>query len=370
MVERDLNQVRRVVVKVGTNLISDSDGIDLSRIDMIVRQIAILQKRGINVLLVTSGAVGLGARELGLRQKVQTVVMRQTCASIGQPILMSHYRAAFAAYHVVCSQVLITKRELNDRKTFVNLKNSVTSLLEHNVVPIFNENDTVSTDEVGSAVGDNDRLGAFVASKIDADLLILLTDIDGLYSQDPRIDSDAHLIHEVSQVDEQLLKSAGSSGSQFSTGGMRTKLLAARIASHAGCATVIASGFVDTVLTDIIEGRRVGTYFSPDKRLNQRIRWILNSATKGTIWIDDGAIRALKNHKSLLPSGIVGVEGAFEAGEVVMVNRIAKAVPYYNSSEIMESMGHQSSDVGDSVKKGRPDVIFRPEDLVFLDYAD
>jgi glutamate 5-kinase len=369
MVSRDVQQVKKVVVKVGTNLISGNGGIDDKRIDQVVSQIVQLQKRGISVLLVTSGAIGLGAKELGLHQKVQTVVMRQTCASIGQPILMSHYRAAFSKYGVVCAQVLITKRELNDRKTFVNLKNSVTSLLDHHVIPIFNENDTVSTDEVGTAVGDNDRLGAFVASKIDADLLILLTDIDGLYSQDPKKDRDAHLIHEVLVVDDELLQSAGNAGSQFSTGGMKTKLLATRIASHAGCATVIASGFEHNILIDIIEGKRVGTYFFPLERLNQRTRWILNSATNGTIWIDEGAVLALKNHKSLLPSGIIGVEGAFAAGEVVMINRIAKAVPYYNSSEILETMGHQSKDVGDSMKKGRPDVIFRPEDIVFLDHA-
>jgi glutamate 5-kinase len=365
--DRNLTQVKRVVIKVGTNLISNSEGISTEKINDIVKGIVELRELGLSVLLVTSGAVGLGAKELHLPHKAKSVVMRQTCASIGQPILMSHYREAFNTYNAVCAQVLITKKELNDRTTFVNLKNSVTSLLNHKVIPIFNENDTVSTDEVGTAVGDNDRLSAFVASKIDADLLILLTDIDGLYSRDPKIDPDAHILHEVEAITDEIMQSAGNAGSIYSTGGMRTKLLAARIASYAGCATVIASGFEPDILTSIIMGKRVGTYFAPLKRMHQRPRWILNSAPSGTIWIDDGAVKALKNHKSLLPSGIVAVEGTFEAGQVVMINNIAKAVPYFNSSEIIERIGSNSKIDNATSKKGRADVIFRPEDIMFID---
>ncbi len=365
--QRNLNNIKRVVVKVGTALISNKDGIVLEKINDVVKGIVELRALGISVLLVTSGAVGLGAKELKLPNKVKTVVMRQTCASIGQPILMSHYREAFSAHGVVCAQVLITKTELNDRKTFVNLKNSVTSLLDNGVVPIFNENDSVSTDEVGTAVGDNDRLSAFVASKIDAQLLILLTDIDGLYTKDPKVDKEAHIIHEVEAITDDIMKSAGKAGSMHSTGGMKTKLLAARIASYAGCATVIASGEEPSILSSIIKGERVGTYFAPLKRMHQRPRWILNTAPSGTIWIDDGAVEALKNHKSLLPSGIIRVEGTFAAGEVVMINKIAKAVPYYNSSEIIEKIGSNSKGDMSISKKGRADVIFRPEDIMFID---
>lgn len=365
--DRDLSQVKRVVIKVGTALISNKDGISQEKINDVVKGIIELRSLGLSVLLVTSGAVGLGAKELNIPSKPNTVVMRQTCASIGQPILMSHYREAFKTHDAVCAQVLITKRELNDRTTFVNLKNSVDSLLKNGVIPIFNENDTVSTDEVGTAVGDNDRLSAFVASKIDADLLILLTDIDGLYSRDPKVDPDAHIIHEVEKITDEIMKSAGNAGSIYSTGGMKTKLLAARIASYAGCATVIASGLEVDILPSIIKGKRVGTYFSPLKRMHQRPRWILNSAPSGTIWIDDGAVSALKNHKSLLPSGIVSVEGTFGAGEVVMINNIAKAVPYYNSSEIIERIGTTSKGGDSTSKKGRADVIFRPEDIMFID---
>ena len=178
--KRDFSHVKRVVVKVGTNLLTDEKGIDTARIDQVVDDIVKLRAKGLQVLLVTPGAIGLGAKELGYSSAVHHIALRQACASIGQPILMYHYRAAFKRHDIVCSQVLLTRSELNDRKTFVNLKNSVSTLLDLKVVPIFNENDTVSTAEIGSAFGDNDRMSAFVASKIDAELLVILTEYDGL----------------------------------------------------------------------------------------------------------------------------------------------------------------------------------------------
>lgn len=367
---RDFSHVRRMVVKVGTKLLSARDGIDTQRIEQVVSDIIDMRQRGVQVLLVSSGAIGLGARELGRSSAVKRVALRQACASIGQPILMYHYRAAFKRYGVVCSQVLITRSEMNDRKTFVNLKNSVMTLLELGVVPIFNENDAVSTAEIGTAFGDNDRMSALVASKIDADLLVILTDIDGLYTADPRKDGSAVLLKEVRRLDDTVLSYGGAAGSVFSTGGMKTKLLAAEIASRAGCATVIASGYEANVLCRIHAGEDIGTCIHPEKRLSQRARWILNSTPKGIIRIDEGALRALRAHKSLLPSGVVAVEGVFHAGDVVMINDIAKAVPYYNSTEITELEGCQSQEISERLGKGKADVIFRPEDIVFLDHAE
>lgn len=367
---RDFSGVKRVVVKVGTNLLSDKRGINSEQISTIVQEIVNLRNRGIQVLLVSSGAIGLGSKELGRRSATKQIALRQACASIGQPILMSHYREAFKAHNVLCSQILITRSELNDRKTFVNLKNSVTTLLELSVLPIFNENDVVSTAEIGSAFGDNDRMSAFVASKIDADLLIILTDIDGLYTKNPKIESDAKLISEIDKIDETILAYAGEAGSMFSVGGMKTKLLAAKIASHGGCGTLIAAGFEKDILSRLIDGENVGTYIHPAHRLSQRMRWILNSQPQGVINIDKGAERALRNHKSLLPSGIMSVEGIFHAGDVVMINNVAKAVPYYNSNDIANMAGRQSKDIPQIPGKGKVDVIFRPEDIIFLDYAD
>lgn len=367
---RDFSMVRTVVVKVGSNLLSDKSGVDIHRIEDVVADIAALKKKGLYVLLVSSGAVGLGAKELGRTTAVKQTALRQACASIGQPLLMSHYRSAFAVHNLICAQVLITRSELNERRTFVNLKNSVATLLELGVVPIFNENDVVSTAEIGTAVGDNDRLSAYVASKIDADLLVILSDIEGLYTKDPKKDSDAKLISEVVKLDDEVLSFAGSAGSVFSTGGMKTKLLAAKIASTAGCSTVIASGYEREVLRRIYDGEQLGTYIHGDRRLNQRSRWIINSASKGTIWVDKGAESALRSHKSLLPSGVVSVTGVFQAGDVVMVNQVAKAVPYYNSTEISEMAGCQSKDMPKVLGKGKADVLFRPEDIVFLDYEE
>lgn len=367
---RNVSSIKRIVVKVGTNLLSDRSGIDSQRIEQVVEDIVNLRSQGFQVLLVSSGAIGLGAKELGRISAVKQVALRQACASIGQPILMSHYRAAFKRHDVVCSQVLITRSELNERKTFVNLRNSVQTLLDLGVVPVFNENDAVSTAEIGTAFGDNDRMSAFVASKIDADLLVILTDIDGLYTKNPRKEHDAVLLGEVEKIDDTVLSYAGTAGSVFSVGGMKTKLLAAKIASTAGCATIIASGYEKSVLSRLLAGEPLGTYIHADKRLGQRARWIINSSPKGTIRIDEGAVRALRAHKSLLPSGVVSVEGVFHEGDVVMVNEIAKAVPYYNSTEIMEMAGCQSKDIPRRLGKGKADVLFRPEDIVFLDHAE
>ncbi|MFA5570269.1 MAG: glutamate 5-kinase [Sphaerochaetaceae bacterium] len=365
---RGIHNVRRIVVKVGTNLLSSADGIDRLRIDAIVEDIAALREKGVDLILVSSGAIGLGAKELKKKAPIKQVALRQACASIGQPILMSHYRDSFKKHDLICSQVLITRSELSDRKTFVNLRNSVDALFDLHVIPVFNENDAVSTAEIGSAFGDNDRMSALVASKIDADLLIILTDIDGLYDKKPTKGNKGQLLKEVETIDETIMSYAGTAGSSFATGGMKTKLLAAKIASTAGCATIIASGYEKDILQRLYSGEPLGTYIHAHKQLNQRSRWIVHSSAKGCIRIDEGAVKALRNHKSLLPSGVLGVEGVFHAGDVVMINDVAKAVPYYDSATISAVAGLQSKDITIEREKGKIDVLFRPEDIVFLDY--
>ncbi|WP_320130579.1 glutamate 5-kinase [uncultured Sphaerochaeta sp.] len=372
---RDFSHVQRVVVKVGTNLLSTSEGIDEQCIEDIVKQIAALMKNKFQVLLVSSGAIGMGAKELHLKDAVKQVAMRQACASIGQPILMSSYRKAFKKHGLVCSQILLTRKDLNNRHTYVNLRNSISTLLELGVVPIFNENDVVSTAEIGSAFGDNDRMSAMVASKVDADLLVILTDISGVYTADPKKNPDAKLLSEIELLDEEIFSYAGGAGSTFSTGGMKTKLLAAKIASVGGCGSIIASGYEKDSLVRLLEGENFGSYIHPLKRLGQRERWILNNSHLGSILVDDGAKKALYAHKSLLPKGIVKVSGVFGEGDVVQVCTqdgapFAKAVPYYNSTDIALLAGHNSTDIEAILGSGHKDVIFRPEDLVFLDNAE
>ncbi|NLA96759.1 MAG: glutamate 5-kinase [Spirochaetales bacterium] len=369
---RELQDVKRIVLKVGTNLLSSKDGIDELCIDSIVEQIALLMQKNYQVLLVTSGAIGMGAKELHLKGPVKQVAMRQACASIGQPLLMSSYRRAFKKHGLVCSQILLTRKDLNNRHTYVNLRNSVFTLLELGVIPIFNENDVVSTAEIGSAFGDNDRMSAMVASKIDADLLIILTDIPGLYTADPKKDSKAELLSEIDVLDEDILAYAGGAGSTYSTGGMKTKLLAAKIAAVAGCATIIASGYEKNALLRLMEAETLGTYIHPAKRLSQRERWILNNSHQGSIEVDDGAKQALLSKKSLLPKGVVRVHGVFSEGDVIQVcsadgKPFAKAVPYLNSTDIASVAGHSSKDIQRILGTGYKDMIFRPEDLVLLD---
>ncbi len=369
---RDFSSFKRVVVKVGTNLLASASGIDSERIKDICKQVYELRELGLQVILVSSGAVGLGAKELDHKTKVVHIPMRQACAGIGQPLLMSEYRDAFSDFGIICSQVLITRSDLNNRKTYNNLRASVSTMLALGVVPIFNENDVISTAEIGTAFGDNDRMSAMVASKMDADLLILLTDIDGLYTGNPKKEKEAKLILEVKEITKEIMGYAKGAGSTFSTGGMKTKLLAAQIASLACCSTVIASGYVDNVLLKVCKGDDIGTFIHPGRKLTQRQRWIINNSHKGAIWVDEGAYKALLNHHSLLPSGVTGVKGVFDEGDVVEIispegKCFAKAVPYYNSTDIALMKGHKSADIEKIVANGHKDCIFRPEDLVFTD---
>ena len=370
---RSFENVKTVVVKVGTNLLSTKTGIDEKRIEDIVDQIARLRKRGYQVLLVTSGAIGMGRKELGIEGRLTKIEMRQACAAIGQPILMSAYREHFSRHGLLCSQVLLTREEMNNRRTYVNLRNSVTKLLELGVVPVFNENDVVSTREIGTTFGDNDRMGAMVASKIDAELYIILSDIDGLYTADPRRDSSARLLTEIDIIDDKILSYAGGAGSSLGTGGMKSKVLAAQIAGTAGCTCIIASGYVENVLVRLLDGEEIGSCFAPSVRLSARERWILNNSHKGRIVVDEGAKNALIEHKSLLPKGIVSVEGTFDAGDVVKIagpdgSAFAKAAVYYSSAQIAMAAGKDSRQL-DSIlgTEHSEKVVFRPEDMVLTD---
>ena len=364
---RSFESVRRVVVKIGTNVLSAGDMMDTGYISDIARQVAGLRRRGCQVVIVTSGAIGFGAGELGLGGRVTNVQMRQACAAIGQPVLMHAYKLAFQAHDLTVAQVLLTREVLNNRRTYLNLRNAVESLLLLGVVPIVNENDSVSTAEIGSTFGDNDRLSALVASKLDAELLIMLTDIDGLYDNDPRRSPDARLISEVETVTDEIEKSASGAGSAHATGGMRTKLQAARIAGTAGCRTVLAHGREPDVLGRIISGEPIGTVFGAQPRMKNRIRWLLNSEAQGRVVVDEGAIAAIRRHNSLLASGVRSVEGVFSAGAVVMVNDCAKIVTNLDSVTLQTVAGKRSREIRSLLGEDSSAIVARPDDMVFLD---
>jgi glutamate 5-kinase len=363
---RDFSKTKLVVVKVGTNTLSKDGGLDTAFVRNMAKQIKAIIDQGRKVVMITSGAIGMGAGALKLTTKPAGMKLRQACAAIGQPLLMQEYRKAFAKHGVLVAQVLLTADVLNKRATYLNLRNSIETLLELGVVPILNENDSVSTEEIGSAFGDNDRLSALVASKLDADLLILLSDIDALYDKDPRVFADAKPLSAVHEITDDIIKSAGKPGSMHASGGMKTKILAAQIASNAGCRMVLAHGRVKNVLIEVLAGKAIGTVFLPKRRLSNRARWILNSVPAGTIVIDEGAMKAVRNHNSLLPSGIVSIQGEFEAGEVVSLNSDAKAVTSFSSMELAAIAGKHSTEIRNILGPKHRDVVATPDDILLL----
>lgn len=365
---RNFSSSKRIAIKIGTNTLSKAGAIDSGYIRSVAEQIAELIKTGRQVVLITSGAIGMGAGRLGVTDAVTDIKMRQACAAVGQPLLMTEYRKAFDKFGLTCAQVLLTAEVLDHRQTYLNLKNAIETLLKLGVVPVLNENDCVATDEIGTAFGDNDKLSALVASKLDADVLIILSDIDALYDKDPRRFDDAKPVKAVFEITDAILKSAGSRGSKFATGGMKSKLQAAKIAANAGCRIVLADGRVKDCLTKIIAGEDIGTVFMPKCKLSNRLRWLLNSAAGGTITIDDGAVEAIKKKKSLLPKGIKTVTGSFDAGDVVMLNTFAKAVSNFSSEELRKIAGKHSSEIKDILGAGKKDVVATPENIVLIDY--
>ena len=365
---RNFTTSKRVVIKVGTNILSTDSGVNSEYIKTLAEQIAKLAKTDRQILLVSSGAIGMGAKQLKISGPVTDMKIRQACAAIGQPLLMHEYHKSFAATGLSVSQVLLTAEVLNKRKTYLNLRNAIESLLRLGVIPIINENDCVATDEIGTAFGDNDKLSALVASKIDADLLIMLSDIDALYDKNPHRYDDAQPVRVVEEITDEIIKAAGKRGSAHSTGGMKTKLKAAQITATAHCRMVLANGKEPDVIGRIIAGEEIGTLFLPKgEKLSNRVRWILHSKAEGTIHIDQGALGAIQKKKSLLPSGVTQIEGTFDAGAVVMINDAAKAVTSLSSDELKTVAGQHSGKIRDMLGSGRRDVVAIPEDIVFLD---
>ena len=365
---RDLSSIKRLVVKIGTATLSKNGGVDTDYVQNIAHQIAQLHQQDRQVLLVTSGAIGMGVGALKLKGPITELPLRQACAAVGQPLLMHEYHQAFSKEGLSVSQVLLTAEVLSKRKSYLNLRRALETLLNLGVIPILNENDSISTAEIGTAFGDNDRLSALVASKMDADLLILLTDIDALYDKNPREHPDAKPIRLVEEITDEITRAAGKKGSPLSTGGMKTKIDAVRIAFTAGCRVILAHGRRENVLPRILAGEEIGTLFLPKShKLPNRKRWILHSRPEGTIYIDVGAMAALRKNKSLLPKGITAIEGTFDAGAVVMINQEAKAVTSLNSAELQQVAGKHSSQIRKILGPEHRDVAVVPEDIVFLD---
>ncbi|MCB9758466.1 MAG: glutamate 5-kinase [Alphaproteobacteria bacterium] len=319
-----LNEARRVVVKLGTRVLTEDDGrLALSRLFEVVEETARAWRAGREILLVSSGAVGLGRDALGLFQSPRDLAARQACAAVGQTRLMSLYEVGFSRLGMRCAQVLLTQGDFDERARYLNLRSALNALLAHKVVPVINENDVVSTEELaltpgrGRLVfGDNDRLSALVASKLDADLLVLLTDVDAVYDRNPRDHADARRLDRLEPEDA---VDAGGAGSAASRGGMRSKVDAARVAARSGCHAVIASGRTPGVLRRVLAGEVEGTWVPAVGGLAARRRWIaFAAAPRGVLHLDPGAVRALRERgASLLAAGVSRVEGDFAEGDVV-----------------------------------------------------
>lgn len=371
----------RVVIKIGTSTIMrrDDAGIDVEYLHRIAAQIAELSRAGKQPIVVTSGAIGMGARELGIERRVTELRMRQACAAIGQIALMDEYRRAFGVFGLTPAQLLVTRDAWDNRSAYLNLRASVETLLEQRAVPVFNENDVVSTAEIGNAFGDNDQLSAYIASKVDAEVLLILSDIDALYDADPRGNAEAVPIPYVRELSREILAAAGGAGSEFSTGGMATKLKAVAIARDAGCRVVIAEGRIERVITRILAGEAIGTLFDAAHGLKNRQRWIKNSRPQGTVAVDEGAFDAMRAKKSLLPRGVIAVDGRFDRGDVVLVAApsakaegsdgvaTAKVVTSLSSDELERVLGRKSGEIEAILGAGAAKVVARPEETVFLE---
>jgi len=346
---------RRLIAKFGTNLLTGGTGsLDISIMSSLTEQIARLHQQGHEIIIVSSGAVAAGRQKLGLTKEQKDIPFKQVLASVGQSQLMNVYEQLFSKHNIIVAQALLTRSDLIDRAGYLNARNTLLALIELGVICIVNENDVVATEELGELTfGDNDNLSAMVANLVDADLLALLTDIDGLYDADPQCNPEAKLIPKIEKIDAEIERAAGDTANSCAIGGMITKLEAAKLATASGVTVVIANGRKSDVLTQIMLGKNIGTIFPPrSSKLESKKRWILSGlACKGKLIIDDGAVLAIKKqNRSLLPAGVVGVEGEFQRGDVVDIydsngNHVGCGMPNYNAKDIATIKGAHSEEI-------------------------
>jgi len=375
--KRVLEEAQRIVIKIGTSTLTCASGqLNHEFLTELVRQVAQEHKKGKEVLIVTSGAVGAGLGKLNLsKKKPTTLPERQAVAAIGQGLLMEVYEKLFAAHGITVAQILLTRDDMNDRRRYLNARNTLLQLMTgYKAVPIINENDTVATEELELRFGDNDTLSALVASLVGADLLVLLSDVGGLYTGDPRRNKEVSLVPVVREITPQIQAMAGEAGTLFGTGGMQTKIEAARIVTRSGIAMVLASGEEPRVIEKIITGEEVGTVFLPaQETLLGRKRWIAFAGQpRGEIVIDPGAVEALVTHKkSLLPSGVIDVKGRFELGDLVRIvngaNReVARGLSNFSADEIRKIMGGKTRTIAQILGYKTYDEVVHRNNLVCL----
>lgn len=347
---REFKDAKQIVIKVGASVLATPDGtLNKSYIKQVAQQVSKLIKQGKTVIIVSSGAIVSGAKSLKMDAMPRDIPSRQAAAAVGQSVLMEAWRTAFRTHGLQVAQILLTYEAFSNRRTYINLRNSMTILAKHRTIPIINENDPISVHEIESTFGDNDKLSALVAANTDTPLLILLTDVNGLYTKNPR-HKDAELIAEVEEITTTIEKMGGEPGSWRTKGGMKSKIEAAKIVTHTNCAMIIANAREKNIITRIIQGEEIGTLFKPSRPwYSNKERWIRYSISNGKITIDQGAKTALLNGNSLLPSGIIDVEGDFEAGSIITIThegqKVAKGVVDYSSDELRKIKGIQTGNI-------------------------
>lgn len=369
-----LKKAKRIVIKVGTSTITYANGKrNFSQIDRLAREISDLQNQGKEMILVTSGAVAVGVDRMGLPGKPKTIPGKQAAAAVGQGVLMHTYEKFFADYGQIVAQVLITKTEAIDRHRYTNTRNTFMELMRQRVIPIVNENDVVALDEL--KIGDNDNMSALVAGIVDADLVIILSDVDGLYTANPQTHPDAVIVPEVAEITPEIEASAGGVGSARGTGGMATKIQAAKAATSSGIHLVIASGTEKNAINRVLQGEELGTLFvSRENRLQFRKRWLAFGAKiAGSIVVDDGCAKAIRKAGgcSILPAGVFAVQGEFLPGSTVSVidkdaHELARGLVHYSSAELEQIKGCNSGEIANILGHKNFDEVIHRDDLVIL----
>lgn len=366
-----LNDYQRLVVKVGSSLLVDADGhLNRTWLETLADDIAGLQRLGHEVLIVSSGAIAIGSKLLGINKRRARLEDLQAAAAAGQVQLVHAYQEALGAHRISAAQILLTPDDTENRRRFLNARGTLSRLLERSVVPIINENDTVATDEI--RYGDNDRLAARVAQLVMADVLVLLSDVDGFYTADPGRDPDAKHIPEVMRISDDVQAMAGETRSDVGSGGMATKVQAARIATHAGCSTIISSGHVLHPLQALSAGGRCTVFRAEGTPAAARKQWLAGALeVRGEIGIDAGAAAALDRGNSLLPVGIASVSGDFRRGDVVSISgpdgrELGRGLAEYSYDEAVRIRGCQSELIEERLGyRGRAVMVHRDELVLF-----
>jgi glutamate 5-kinase len=370
MPKNRLTSAKRIVVKVGSNVLTAANGLNMEAVEALSAQISELIDQGKQVLFVSSGAMASGLRKMGFAKRPDEIPKRQAIAAVGQSGLMNAYENAFGRHGKKVAQILLTSEDLNSRKRYLNARNTLNMLLEWKVVPIINENDTVMVEEI--KLGDNDNLAAMITLLMDADLLISLTDIDGLYTKDPRTAPDAQLIPKVESFKKEIETFASNIPGALGRGGMLSKIRAAKKVTAAGVPMIIAKGTSPKILRELFAGQTRGTYFAPQaKKLNRRKCWIAYTLTpKGSLTLDAGAAQAVQHRgKSLLPSGIVAVEGEFGVGAPAAIKNQAGedlgiGLVNYSADDIRAIMGLKTSQIKNRLGEKPYDEVIHRDNLV------